>query len=252
MPRAIFLSADLTYTQGTARDLAEMSEIPDAEREATALSTLFSDESWSASSGLQRTALLQLQDLTDRQFAAARDMLSAPITVVQGPPGTGKSDVIVSVIASAVAAGQSVLFSSKNHQALDEVEKRLALFCGEAPILIRGRDAEGERDTNFLTELKRLQASEPRNPKATQAQPVLETLRLSETRKALRLHRTELEIDLANVLDRIKWLSPADENQTTVRKHSWLRHMFHLITRFFRVMQTNASRAARFGLCDAS
>ena len=46
------------------------------------------------------------------------------VTVVTGPPGTGKSQVLVNVVAAAVAQGDTVLFASKNNRAVDVVVNR--------------------------------------------------------------------------------------------------------------------------------
>ncbi len=204
---AIFLSADRSYVQGTAADLGSLVEASPNDRAGTALAALFSDErqgGGAAGAAREGVEVLQLRDLTDNQFSAACSILSAPLTVVQGPPGTGKSDVIVSVIASAVAAGQSVLFASKNHQALDEVEQRLGLVAGDIPVITRGRDAEGDRDTSFLAELKMLAACEPwptgkPEPAAT---GLVSAQDLSRSKRA-RLQRTELELKLAQALERL-------------------------------------------------
>lgn len=199
---ALFLPTDRTYTQGTANDLAAMANMPIDEANGTAMAALFADYRLTET-GEADAPLLQLRDLTDRQFAVACDILTKPFTVVQGPPGTGKSDVIVSVIASAVAAGQTVLFASKNHQALDEVERRLADICGDNPVVIRGRDAEGERDTNFLAELKTLAASEPVSALARATDmPTFKLARTLTEAKAIRQKRTMSELEIADLLDR--------------------------------------------------
>lgn len=198
---ALFLPADRTYTQGTANDLAAMADMPVDETRGTAMEALFADEGLSGPDE-EDAKLLQLRDLTDRQFAAACDILTKPLTVVQGPPGTGKSDVIVSVIASAVAARQTVLFASKNHQALDEVERRLADICGDSPVVIRGRDAEGERDTNFLAELKLLAASEPVSGLAT-GMPDFRLARALTEAKAIRQKRTQSGLEMDRLQDRL-------------------------------------------------
>ncbi|MCM2429338.1 AAA domain-containing protein [Streptomyces sp. RKAG337] len=46
------------------------------------------------------------------------------LTVATGPPGTGKSQLVANLVATAVAAGQSVLVASTNNQAVDEVWRR--------------------------------------------------------------------------------------------------------------------------------
>jgi len=48
------------------------------------------------------------------------------VVVVTGPPGTGKSQTILNIVAQAVLRGQSVLFASRNNQAVDVVMDRLA------------------------------------------------------------------------------------------------------------------------------
>jgi len=199
---ALFLPSDRSYTQGTASDIASMAEMAVEEVKKTALGMLLSDEPLPRSEQEDDAPLIQLRDLTDRQFAVACDILTKPFTVVQGPPGTGKSDVIVSVITSALANGQTVLFASKNHQALDEVERRLADICGDNPVIIRGRDSEGERDTDFLAELKTLAASEP-VPFRLDSSPHLKQARAVTDAKMIRRRRTIQELEVADLLDRL-------------------------------------------------
>lgn len=66
------------------------------------------------------------------QDQAISNALERPFTVVTGPPGTGKSQVLVNTIAAAMARGESVLFASKNNQAVDVVFERLARVAGQA------------------------------------------------------------------------------------------------------------------------
>lgn len=60
------------------------------------------------------------------QDEAISNALARSFTVVTGPPGTGKSQVLVNAVASAMARKESVLFASKNNQAVDVVFQRLA------------------------------------------------------------------------------------------------------------------------------
>ena len=121
---AIFLPVDARFTQGTAADLDAIAEWSEQEYLNSALHRLFSpnvgdNESIAAEASLP---LIQLREMTDRQFEAATGALNEALTLIQGPPGTGKSEVIVSLLVSIFMSGRSVLFASKNHQALDEVE----------------------------------------------------------------------------------------------------------------------------------
>ncbi|MBK8536910.1 MAG: ATP-binding protein [Candidatus Competibacteraceae bacterium] len=70
---------------------------------------------------------------------------STALTVVTGPPGTGKSQVAVALMASAALAGRSVLFASRNHQAIDAVVDRFAEVVERHPLLIRANTRDGGR-----------------------------------------------------------------------------------------------------------
>ncbi len=52
-------------------------------------------------------------------------LLRQDISVITGPPGTGKSQVVCSTVANARLLGQTVLFASRNHKAIDAVVFRL-------------------------------------------------------------------------------------------------------------------------------
>lgn len=62
--------------------------------------------------------------MNDGQGDVLTAAMSRRLTVATGPPGTGKSSLIVSLVATAVAAGQTVLVASTNNLAVDEVWHR--------------------------------------------------------------------------------------------------------------------------------
>lgn len=140
---AFFLPSDATFTRGAARDLEAMQEWTDEQLRSTVLGATLGMSATGPSDNLPPAGPAFL---TDRQHAAAATGLSGPLTVIQGPPGTGKSTVILAMLSSIVLSGRSVLLASRNHQALDEIERRLAELVGDAPVLTRGRDGSGERD----------------------------------------------------------------------------------------------------------
>ncbi len=72
------------------------------------------------------------------QDQAVTAAMENTFTVVTGPPGTGKSQVLVNVIAAAVARGEKVLFASKNNKAVDVVFERLALASPHATVIRAG------------------------------------------------------------------------------------------------------------------
>lgn len=75
---------------------------------------------------------------TLRQDQAVHSALTETFTVVTGPPGTGKSQVLVNVVAAAVAAGQTVLFASKNNKAVDVVFERMRSISPNSNVLRAG------------------------------------------------------------------------------------------------------------------
>lgn len=158
---ALFLIEDGTFTKGAADDLEALRAWTTEKRSGTALAELFARDAKSPNTS--EVAILSPTNLTESQLEAAEAALQGPLTVIQGPPGTGKSQVILSLIVSIVMAGRSVLFAAKNHQALDEIERRLKEIVPAAPLLVRGRDADGDRNTNFLNALFDIAGGEARN-----------------------------------------------------------------------------------------
>lgn len=151
---ALFLPDEASFTRRLAEDLDRLAGWPAERLAGTALAGFLP-----VGQGARPERLadpLELSALTDRQFAAADAALSGRPAAIQGPPGTGKSEVIVGLIVSALAAGRSVLFAARNHRALDEVEERLKRLMPDCPLLVRTRDAEGERDLGLFDVLCQL------------------------------------------------------------------------------------------------
>ena len=78
---------------------------------------------------------------TVTQDQAVTSAMANTLTVVTGPPGTGKSQVIVNLVAAAVAEGQTVLFASKNNKAVDVVFERLEAVSAGAGAIRAGGSA---------------------------------------------------------------------------------------------------------------
>ena len=87
----------------------------------------------------KNTPILEVRLLNKQQEGAVAKGLQQEITVVTGPPGTGKTQVVTALIASAVYAGQTVLFSSNNNMPVDGVYQRL--------------NPNGEKDRNWALRL---------------------------------------------------------------------------------------------------
>lgn len=155
---ALFLPEEGSFTKAVAEDLESIREWPRDRLANTAVATVLSNAELDVGAD-DRVNVMPPGErgiLTDHQLDAAEAALEQGLTVIQGPPGSGKSEVIFALIVSAVMAGKSVLFSARNHQAVDEVEMRLKAVVPDFPLLTRARDADGERDVSFLDALREL------------------------------------------------------------------------------------------------
>ncbi|MFH8610252.1 AAA domain-containing protein [Streptomyces sp. NPDC018029] len=93
-------------------------------------------------------------ELNEGQEGVIRAAMVRKLTVATGPPGTGKSQLIVNAVATARAAGQTVLVASTNNKAVDEVWERCeALAPG---LLVRtGNQTAVEEELRSLEQLTR-------------------------------------------------------------------------------------------------
>lgn len=114
---------------------------------------------FTATSGADESAEQEVQvvaplELNEGQEAVIRAAMVRKLTVATGPPGTGKSQLIVNAVATARAAGQTVLVASTNNKAVDEVWERCeALAPG---LLVRtGNQTAVEHELRTLEQLTR-------------------------------------------------------------------------------------------------
>ena len=200
----LFLPEDGSFTKGAAEDLEALRDWPEEARRDTALAALFAVAAPQPADS--EVPVLSAAPLTDRQMDAAEAALAGPLTVIQGPPGTGKSHVILTLILSAVLSGRSVLFASKNHQALDEVENRLREIVPDAPLLTRGRDSDGQRDTSALQAMREIVHGEARTMEESDLEAERSAvLRTGAEQAALRRterQRTRLHLALSELVER--------------------------------------------------
>lgn len=249
---AIFLPDDAAFTRGAAKDLEALITWPKSFRQETALNAL-----WGKTEVEKRSTvpLLSLREPTNAQFDALQSGLAGPLTVIQGPPGTGKSDVILALLLSAVLAGKSAIFASRNHQALDEVEGRIRALVGETPLFTRGRDAEGERDTDFLAVFREIASLPPlgsgeENPlrDAALAQHIAGAKRQAEMREGeakqrlIHLELSELAERRAEIHSRLAEEAasrPAPDER--VRARSRFRHFLYWVRRLIAPSAGNST-----------
>ncbi|MFC9296187.1 AAA domain-containing protein [Streptomyces sp. NPDC057011] len=144
--------------------------------------------------------------VNEGQEAVIRAAMTRRLTVATGPPGTGKSQLIVNAVATARAAGLTVLVASTNNKAVDEVWERAEEL---APgLLVRTGSRSGERDNveDELEGLTRL-TGVTRPPRSSQAHG-------GELRNATR-ELEEVRRRLADVAERERLLSAAAQRRHT-------------------------------------
>ncbi|TWV42557.1 AAA family ATPase [Streptomyces misionensis] len=125
--------------------------------------------------------------------------MTQPLTVATGPPGTGKSEVVTSVVATCVAAGESVLVASTNNEAVDVVAQR----CDDiAPGLLM-RTGNVNALVKEAEKLERLLSDAPPQPSRSSATVAGELRNLRARAAVLRdqaSRQVEGEVQLAGVL----------------------------------------------------
>lgn len=238
---AVFLPGESSFTARASADLDRIATWSNEALSQTALAPVLGLE-WT---GEDRQLLpLNLGPLNREQLVAVTRACTAPLSVVQGPPGTGKSQAIVSMAASVLMRGGSVLVASKNHQALDAVEDRLGSMAPDVPFVVRTLDPAREIDTSFDDVLKGLvHGDSGAGGRGVLPGDLADLLRLAGKRSdGLERHdrRAALEMAIAEVLDRIERreklgnVAPqADTTQPAEATSLWKRILAFLRTLLF-------------------
>ncbi|MGW6557124.1 caspase, EACC1-associated type [Streptomyces hydrogenans] len=113
-----------TATEGLVENLLQMSTRADR-IPGTALDALLTGGGDGGRGGSDATpVLVSPGPCNESQARVITSAMTRPLTVSTGPPGTGKSEVVAAVVATAVAAGQSVLVASTNNEAVNVVAER--------------------------------------------------------------------------------------------------------------------------------
>ncbi len=236
---AIFLPTDSSFTAGAARDLDRIAAWSGERLSGTAVSPILGLESGAC----PVIPAINTGPLNGEQLRAVRHACSEPLTVVTGPPGTGKSQAIVSMAASVLMSGGSVLVASRNHQALDAVEERLGALAPDAPFVTRTLNPHKDINTGFAEVAKQLVSRDH----AAQDAPVDEiALARLRDKSALRCRtmdvieeRASLECEIADLLERIalreRYEAEAPQSQPPPKQHSSvLRRVVLFFARLFR------------------
>lgn len=134
--RAILFAKDPTpYTVGLSNELANLETWTDFDIRHSIL-WKFIHKQFQKNPPFEKE-ILEVLPLNDEQEKAVRSALSADVTLIAGPPGTGKTQVVANLIINAAIAGQNVLFTSKNNNAVDVVVKRVNALNKQLPLVLR-------------------------------------------------------------------------------------------------------------------
>lgn len=131
------------------RDLEDIAD-KEASIAQTAMGCLLDGTAHTATFGSTTPAAVDpivIGPMNDGQGDVLESAMSRRLTVATGPPGTGKSSLIVNLVATAVAAGQTVLVASTNNTAVDEVWHRCGAMIDNL-IVRTGSRGDGE-GTNY-------------------------------------------------------------------------------------------------------
>ncbi len=172
------LGPRLRYTRSLLRDLRDITEkFSDDDLDRTALVGLFPhdeptskpnatplppDKAPAPSPVFAADHLAQMRLLHPSQRGAVVNSLAEPVSVVTGPPGTGKSEVVAAMLLNQLLRGQTTLFASKNHQALEAVLPRLNRAEDGGDLIIQASSRELAQRQNYLGKLQSLLARPPR------------------------------------------------------------------------------------------
>ena len=134
--RAILFAKEPTpYTVGLSNELANLESWGDLDIHHSILWKFIHKQFYK--NPPYKKEILEVLPLNDEQEEAVRSALSADVTLIAGPPGTGKTQVVANLIINAAIAGQNVLFTSKNNNAVDVVVKRVNALNKELPLVLR-------------------------------------------------------------------------------------------------------------------
>jgi hypothetical protein len=172
------LGPRLRYTRSLLRDLRDITEkFSDEDLDQTALAGLFPHDKPTSEPDVSPTQpdnapapspvfaadqLAQTRLLHPSQRGAVVNSLAEPVSVVTGPPGTGKSEVVAAMLLNQLLRGQTTLFASKNHQALDAVLPRLNNAAEGGDLIIQTSSRDLAQRKSYLSKLQSLLARPPR------------------------------------------------------------------------------------------
>jgi very-short-patch-repair endonuclease len=234
----VFLNDDNTFNKGVIDDFKLLETFDMHKFENTAVK----DFVFGAKTLDKLTAAINIGDTNQEQLAAVQNALNHSISVVTGPPGTGKSQTIVSAVATTLLNGGSVLFASKNHQALDAVMERLSNLAADVNFVVRTYDKNGDIDASFKKVLSEIANENLNTPDDFDLHLKSKLTTLSKNRlDALKEKqaREEIECEIADILFRLRFRKLGEKKLgssavLTLKRKSYLARLFYFLQTLVR------------------
>jgi len=132
----LYFGGRMGFTRGLIDELEKLKKLSQHQLESTSLGILFDKEKSEIPEN--KKDLLEIFHLNESQEKAVKNSFSSNVSVITGPPGTGKSQVVLNIIANAVWNDKSVLFASKNNQAVNIVNEKLKTILSKDLIVRMG------------------------------------------------------------------------------------------------------------------
>lgn len=192
----IFRTSTSIFTRGLQRELKALLKTPANILDMTALAYVFRKPALPIENNVESSTAIPFIESNIEQLEAVELALNNPIAQLQGPPGTGKSQVAVNLIANCVYRGESVLFSSKNHNAVNAIRDRAQNLIGDNFELVQFCiDEENTRTSWFKNDYKDYQSDLQRIMKEGyhQSQMILDT-NLSIKEEILKTFEKEADV----------------------------------------------------------
>lgn len=138
------------FNRSLIRELTTILKASPAELDKTALAYIYRRPVLPIDTGVRTIAIPYLPS-NGEQLDAVKRAFEAHLSVLQGPPGTGKSQTAVNLIANCIFRNKSVVFSSRNHAALDAIRDKSAMALGEVILPLVRYCKEEDRTIDWFT-----------------------------------------------------------------------------------------------------
>jgi very-short-patch-repair endonuclease len=152
--RAVLMIGNRTrYAKSLLEELAKIALCTDEDLDKTALRFIFKtpdsnedqddlcQDRQACNEIIHEGVVVDTYSLNGEQRGAVASLLTENVSVITGPPGTGKSQVVSAAMSNARLREETVIFSSRNHKALDSVVCRLVVE-GQRPLSARANSKE--------------------------------------------------------------------------------------------------------------